>query len=363
MKSKYLKGLTDQLNDMRASKSDIDEIVEDYNQLYDDAIQTGKTDDEVWAMLGSPREVAYELLDTIKLKKERNVKTKIVAITPFLSVMIFFILGLYFDLWHPGWLVFLSIPIVSILFHTKLKDGIVGLTPFLCVITYLILGFGFDLWHPGWLVFLLIPVVAILFNSRSKDVPVAISPFVSVVVFIILGHYFQLWNPGWLVFLIIPMIGILYGDNQIKKIVYILAFLVTISFYLFMGYTYELWGYGALSFILIFLIGILYGDVHFDLTFKGQELNKILIMLTSIIVSTSLFLVFGFLLDGWIYAWQFFLMIPMTAIIAFNRFRLTPLMPFIAVILFFSLGHFFGLFQVSWLAFLLIPIVAIIENA
>jgi uncharacterized membrane protein len=363
MKSRYLKGLQDQLNEMHASKYDVNEIVEDYSNLYDDAINSGKSDDEVWALLGSPRDVAYELLDTLKLKKEKNVKTKIVAVTPFLSVMIFFILGFYYDLWNPGWLVFLSIPIVSILFHTRLKDGIVALTPFLCVIIYLLLGFGFDQWHPGWLVFLLIPVNAILLNTRAKDIPVAISPFISVIVFIILGHYYQLWNPGWLIFLSIPIIGILYSDDKVKKSVYLLGFLISISFYLFMGYSYQLWGYGALSFLLIFLIGILYGDVHFDLTFKGHELNKIIIMLSAVIIATSLFLVFGLLFDGWIYAWQFFLVIPMTAIIAFNKFRLTPLMPFISVILFFSLGYFLDLFQISWLAFLLIPVVAIIENA
>jgi hypothetical protein len=54
----------------------------------------------------------------------------------------------------------------------------------------------------------------------------------------------------------------------------------------------------------------------------------------------------------------------MTAIHLFDKPRkLTPFMPFISVIIFYSLGYFFGLFHISWIAFLLIPVVAIIENA
>jgi len=363
MKNKYLKGLKDQLVEFKASKTDIDEIIEDYSQLYDDALFSGKTDEEVWVQLGSPREQAFELLDTLKLRKEKSVKKKIVAITPFLSVMIFFILGMYFDLWHIAWLVFLAIPVTGILFNTRLKEGLVGLTPFLCVIIYLLLGFGFELWHPGWLVFLLIPVMGILLNTKLKDVPIAIMPFITVTIFILIGTYLNLWNPGWLVFLLIPITAIMYHKDIVKKIVYLLAFAVSISFYLYMGYVEDLWAYGAIGFLLVFFVGIFYGDIHFDLTFKGQELRKVVVMSSAVLVSTSLFLLFGILFDGWIYAWQFFLLIPMTGILAFSKFRLTPLMPFISVILFFSLGHFFGLFAVSWLAFLLIPIVAIIENA
>ena len=34
-----------------------------------------------------------------------------------------------------------------------------GITPFVCTIVFLILGFYKGLWHPGWIVFLLIPLV------------------------------------------------------------------------------------------------------------------------------------------------------------------------------------------------------------
>lgn len=365
MKDKYLNSLRTQLEEFQASKSEINEIVSDYDQLYNDAKSTGKTDEEIWSILGDPKNAAYELMDTLKLKKEKSVRNKIIALTPFISLIVFFVMGFYYDLWHPGWMVFLMIPITSIALHTRLKDGIVALSPFISIIAYLILGWGFGLWHPGWLVFLLIPMVSIILHTRFKEVFVAISPFVSVIVFIILGTYYNLWNPGWLVFLSIPMIGILNEKKLWKVLLYEASFIAAILFYLYMGYTYGEWRYGALGFALPLIVGIIFGDIHilWDNQLEGKYRQKAIFMVSVVVITTSIFLALGLALNGWAYAWQVFLFIPMVAIIAFDKIRFTALMPFIAVILFFSLGYFFQLFHISWLAFLLIPIVAIIENA
>ncbi|MDO9629317.1 MAG: DUF1700 domain-containing protein [Acholeplasmataceae bacterium] len=365
MKAKYLNSLRTQLEEFQASKAEINEIVNDYDQLYDDALSTGKTDDEVWNILGDPKSAAYELIDTLKLKKEKSIRNKIIALTPFVSLIIFFVMGLYYDLWHLGWMVFLMIPVTSIILHTRLKDGIIALSPFVSVIAYLILGWGFDLWHPGWLIFLLIPMVSILLHTRLKDVFVAIAPFVSVIVFILLGTYYNLWNPGWLVFLSIPMLGILLNEKLWKVLLYEASFIAAILFYLYMGYTYGYWNYGALGFALPLIVGIIFGDIHilWDNQLEGHYRQKALMMVSVVFISISIFLALGIALNGWAYAWQVFLFIPMVAIITFDKVRFTALIPFIAVILFFSLGYFFGLFYISWLAFLLIPIVAIIENA
>ena len=364
MKAKYLNELKAVLEEYQASKKDIDEILSDYDQLYQDALASGKTDEEVWAMLGTPREATNELTDTLQRKKEKNIKTKIIAVMPFISLIIFFVLGFYQNLWHPGWLVFLAIPISAILLQTRLKDGIVALMPFLSVIIFLILGWGFDLWHPGWLVFLSIPVVAILLHTKIKELPVAISPFIAVIAFMILGFEFSLWNPGWLVFLIIPMLGILHEKNILKVFLYELSFLIAIGFYLYMGYVENAWGYGAIGFLLPVAIGLIFGDVHFMIgNVSLYERKKAMTMLAIVIFTVGLFLALGFGFSAWAWAWQVFLLIPVLAIILFDKFRLTALMPFLAVIIFFSVGYFFDMFHISWLAFLLIPITAIIENA
>ena len=61
-------------------------------------------------------------------------------------------------LWHPGWLIFLTIP----LHYMHPKNRLEQLSnPILVTLIYLVLGFFFNLWHPGWLVFLAIPLGAI----------------------------------------------------------------------------------------------------------------------------------------------------------------------------------------------------------
>lgn len=132
-----------------------------------------------------------------------------------------------------------------------------------------------------------------------------------------------------------------------------------------MGYVKSSWALGALGFILPLAIGIILDDVHFQFgkDLHGTERTRVMRILISILVASVSFLSVGFIFNGWAYAWQFFLIIPMAAIIIFDKIRFTALAPFISVIIFFSVGYFFDLFHLSWLAFLLIPITAIIENA
>ena len=97
--------------------------------------------------------------------KKNDFKNKIVAATPFLCTIIFLLLGFVWGMWHPGWIIFLLIPVMPFLVGTeKLRFSI----PLIIVIIYLIMGFGWNLWHPGWIIFLLIPVFEIFFGKKSK---------------------------------------------------------------------------------------------------------------------------------------------------------------------------------------------------
>ncbi|MBE0701141.1 MAG: DUF1700 domain-containing protein, partial [Acholeplasmataceae bacterium] len=358
----YLSTLKAKLNDFEARKDEIDEIISDYEQLYDDATNKGLSDAEVFALLGDPNQVAFELIDSLKLKRHKNTRAKLIALSPFISLIVFFILGMVYDLWHPGWMVFLFIPIISIVLSTKTKETIIALSPFVTSITFILLGLYFDLWHPGWLIFLLIPIISIILNTKTKDVFVALSPFVALTAFIFLGMS-NLWNPGWLVFLIIPMIGILYKSNKFHLVVYELTFLVAIAFYLYMGYVNAQWGWGSLGFLLPFVFGLIINDINFiwDIP-KGKYHKRSMLVVATVLVTIVIFVVTGLLFNAWVYAWQVFLLIPMISIVVFDKVRFVALSPFIAVILFFSLGYFLDLWTVSWLAFLIIPITAIIEN-
>jgi len=74
-------------------------------------------------------------------------------------------------------------------------------------IVYLILGFACDAWHPGWLVFLLIPVVDSVCDCIRKRSP---RPFAYAVlcafVYLLLGFYVSGgWAWGWILFITIPL--------------------------------------------------------------------------------------------------------------------------------------------------------------
>lgn len=78
----------------------------------------------------------------------------------------------------------------------------------LCTIIFFCLGFFGGYWHPGWIVFLLIPIwdglIRAIFERSLRRLPI---PLLATAVYLILGCCFGLWHPGWLVFLLIPIFG------------------------------------------------------------------------------------------------------------------------------------------------------------
>ncbi len=92
---------------------------------------------------------------------------------PVLALLAFLCLGFIWDLWHPGWLVFLTIPIYYYIVNLIESDS-VGLWqlvpyPLFCTIIYLCIGFIWGLWHPGWLIFLTIPFWSFFAGDKKAD--------------------------------------------------------------------------------------------------------------------------------------------------------------------------------------------------
>ena len=97
-----------------------------------------------------------------------NYKRRVVIVTPLICTILFLLLGYGFDLWHPGWLVYLFVPAMPFMLGLK---RIKHIYPIICAVIYLLLGILWGLWHPGWIIFLTIPVVAILFpESRRREI-------------------------------------------------------------------------------------------------------------------------------------------------------------------------------------------------
>lgn len=101
----------------------------------------------------------------------KDIRKRICAVSVFISVIIFVLLGYYLKkagISKPyGWasFAFLLIPLMPFLLGIK-KIRITY--PLLVVIIYLILGFTIQGWHPWWVLFLTIPIFYTFFPDNEK---------------------------------------------------------------------------------------------------------------------------------------------------------------------------------------------------
>ena len=71
---------------------------------------------------------------------------------------------------------------------------------------YLVLGFCFNLWHPGWIIFLTVPLVY-LPDSERGYLRLLSNPIMVTIIYLLLGCYCNLWHPGWIIFLLVPIMN------------------------------------------------------------------------------------------------------------------------------------------------------------
>lgn len=360
MKKDYINELKELLDRYDMDQTEKSDILSDYDEMYESWEDRGMNDDEIIEKLGNPKSIIRELTDGIPRKKTKESKKehKLIAVMPFVSLVIFFTLGFLYNLWHISWVAFLLIPVTAIIVETKnKKEMMIAISPFISTVLFLYLGFFHQLWHPGWLVFLIIPVAGIIFGSKLKLLTLltSLSPFITLGAFFYLGHL-GYYHPGWLVFLLIPTIGVLHEKNPNKKYPLLLALIIAMFGYLYLYLEGYDWDYCFLSFIPLGLI-VLYKAY--------QELKDLSWgYRITIVLSVVSYILLGYYFNLWGFAWLVFFSIPMYAIIleVDGDDKLISLMPFISVILFFSLGWFLHLWAVAWLVFLLIPVVAIMKE-
>ena len=78
--------------------------------------------------------------------------------------------------------------------------------PILISIVYLLIGFMFRAWHPGWLLFLLIPIwYSMVTAIVSRNALCFAYPVFITLIYLCLGTFWNLWHPGWIIFLTIPL--------------------------------------------------------------------------------------------------------------------------------------------------------------
>lgn len=96
---------------------------------------------------------------------------------PLVIVIVYVLAGIFLDLWHPAWIMFLLIPcyyMIAASLRTKTRKGffLVQPVPIVIVMLYLMLGFGLRLWGIAWVLFLFIPAyywfVAVFVSGRKR---------------------------------------------------------------------------------------------------------------------------------------------------------------------------------------------------
>lgn len=101
----------------------------------------------------------------VSSNRRNKVTNKISAVTPILATAAFFYLGMFHDMWHPGWVVFGAVPLVELLISVYSQEGKakwVSISVILSIIAYVALGILTGEWWKVWLVFFIIPITAIV---------------------------------------------------------------------------------------------------------------------------------------------------------------------------------------------------------
>lgn len=309
-KEEYLTLLENVLKQNDVEKDERSVIVEDYEELYEGYLESGLTNSEIKKKLGTPYNVVKELKGSMRYKAyPNNQQEKVIAISPFFALVVFFLLGFMYDAWHPAWLVFFIIPISAIVL--SIKDGI---------------------WH----------------------LLTAISPFITTAFFLLYGYYKGVYHPTWLIFLLILFFAFMTMKES-RKYLYIALLVVGTGVYLWIGLTYQVYDRSLIVFLPLLVALVSYG--HVEIIFNFQ---KPLVYVT--LGCLLIYFLSGYFFDLWKVMWLIFFLIPMTAIYLDEKgkSRYIALSPFIAITIFYLLGFYADLWSVSWLAFLLIPVTAIL---
>lgn len=320
MKNEYLKKLKEYLEDRDIQKEQINELVNDYSEFYEEYLNKGLTDEEITLKLGTPREIYRNNRSTLSVVPDNSVIKKLTSLSPFVATSIFILIGFLKGVWHPTWLVYFIIPILGSL------------------------------------------------ESRSKLVGNIgnVLIFVGIATAIILPHYNLLeWKYSWLFMLLFIFFSIIRDDEKLGfKIIFLqFSLLASIISYIVLVYYNVRVPLSLLSFLFPFIVSIWTKHIEININL-GEGIRRVIVLM-SIVLSICLFLIIGVTLNNWGYIWQILLlpiMISIFIIKGVEKHKITAIMPFISLMIFYNLGYFYSLWTVSWLAFLLIPVTAILEE-
>lgn len=328
-KNKFLEQLKKALEERGVSMEVIEDTLQEYASMMDDALESGQSIESFIERMGTAKKVAKSFA-----RPSNKQSNKIVAVMPFLSAIAFFLLGVFYQAWNPGWLVFLLIPMSGILTRKKIQWS--GLFIFIILAIFIIGGTYFSLWSPFWSLFLLLITFKVPPENLSKIRPYAlIYTTLAVVIYnaLILSTRFMNLDLG-------------INQNLIELISPLALFLP------------------------ILIYGIMNGaiQIQIDSLFDRQYRLRTIVNLIIIFGTIIGYLFLGFTTPSfWHPGWLMLFLIPTYFIILNTQsFKFVSLTPFISTTLFVLVGEYATIpgqssaYVISWLFFFLIPISAIV---
>ncbi len=87
-----------------------------------------------------------------------------------IMALAYVIVGGLANIWHPTWVMFISVPLFDTLVSAIQKRKVAEFAyPILVVIAYLLIGFLITGWHPYWFLFLTIPVFYVIAHEIDSQ--------------------------------------------------------------------------------------------------------------------------------------------------------------------------------------------------
>ena len=338
-KELFILRLTEALEDSDLTRNEQHSILEDYTALIDEAHSHQEDLTAFIKALGSPHKIVRELEQTMGQDDDND--DKLVALSPFIAVILFFLLGFSLNAWHPGWLVFFLVPITAIATSEKGIDRLAPITIFFITIAYILIGTYTNLWHPFWALFILIPAIIMLTQNK-----------LNVIVITVNNH---------------PRTALPPSPKRVRgvasyTVLSVIAYLLGIL----------LWDVNALFLsavfappVIVILILSVKQNLHAWHALNDAQRTAALSILGLSGLITLGYIAFGLTTALWHPTWVIFMLIPIT-VLGFQKWRfnktieLVSFTPFLAVMAFFILGEFFNLYHLAWLVFFIIPISGIL---
>jgi hypothetical protein len=146
------------------------------------------------------------------MKEMYDMKRRILAATPLISLLLFLVSGFYLTNWQLGWTFFLLIPLSWIVLTGNILRRLNEVMPLIALVVFLWLGFGLDLWNPGFLVFLLIPLTNMIVDKKINARHM-VAIFVAAL-YVAIGIWTEDWHPLWIMLLLIPIINTIFFPQR-----------------------------------------------------------------------------------------------------------------------------------------------------